>query len=169
MNYLEQFKFVIRHKLGTKNKVVDSLSRKPHLLHVFSANVAGFDNLKIEYANDEDFSNIWSDLSTHQCTSSNDYMLHDGFLFYKSRLCIPRGSFGEFLITELHSGGLARHFGHDKTFAIVADRFYWPQMRRDVHIVVDQCQICQLNKGTKQVASKALFATSHSRQTMATY
>ncbi|RVW99465.1 Transposon Ty3-G Gag-Pol polyprotein [Vitis vinifera] len=36
-----------------------------------------FDNLKTEYANDEDFNNIWSDLSTHQRTSSNDYMLHD--------------------------------------------------------------------------------------------
>ena len=81
MDYLQQFKFVIRHKSGAKNKVANTLSRRPHLLHVFSANVTGFDNLKIEYANDEDFSNIWSDLSTHQRTSSNDYMLDGGFLF----------------------------------------------------------------------------------------
>ena len=105
MDYLQQFEFVFRHKSGAENKVADTLSRRPHLLHVFSTNVAGFDNLKIEYANDEDFGNIWSDLSTHQYTSSNDYMLHDGFLFYKSRLCVSCGSFQEFLITELHGGG----------------------------------------------------------------
>ena len=90
--------------------MANALSRRLHLLHVFSTNVTGFDNLKIEYANDEDFSNIWSDLSTHQRTSSNDYMLHDGFLFYKSRLCVSRGFFREFLITELHGRGLAGHF-----------------------------------------------------------
>ena len=152
MDYLWQFEFVIKHKSGTENKVANALSRRPHLLHVFSTNVAGFENLKIEYANDEDFGKIWSDLSTYQHTSSNDYLLRNGFLFYKSRLCVPRGSFREFLITELHGGGLAGHFGQDKTFAIVADRFYWPRMRRDVHTVVDRCRICQLNKGTKQQA-----------------
>ena len=49
----------------------------------------------------------------------------------------PRGSFWEFLITKLHSGGLVEHFGHDKTFAIVFYQFYWPWMWRDVHIMVD--------------------------------
>jgi hypothetical protein len=31
---------------------------------MFSANVIGFDNLKIGYANDEDFGNVWKDIST---------------------------------------------------------------------------------------------------------
>ena len=100
----------MRHKSGVENNMANALSRRLHLLHVFSTNVTGFDNLKTEYANDEDFNNIWSDLSTHQRTSSNDYMLHDGFLFYKSRLCVSRGFFREFLITELHGRGLAGHF-----------------------------------------------------------
>jgi len=101
--------------------VVDALNRRPHLLHMFSANVASFDSLKTQYANDEDFGNVWNDISTHGRTSGNEYLLCDGFLFYKSCLCVPHGSFREFLIMELHGGGLARHFGHDKTFAIVAD------------------------------------------------
>ncbi|KAG6788910.1 hypothetical protein POTOM_004988 [Populus tomentosa] len=41
MDYLQQYDFVIRHKSGIENKVVDALSRRPHLLHMFSANVAG--------------------------------------------------------------------------------------------------------------------------------
>ncbi|XP_040988983.1 uncharacterized protein LOC121236606 [Juglans microcarpa x Juglans regia] len=119
-----QFEFVIKHKSGTENKVVDALSRRPHLLHISSTNVVGFDVLKIEYANDVDFGNAWSDLSNHDYPSDSDYMLRKGFLFFKSRLCIPCGSFREFLISELHGGGLARHFGYDKTYAIVVDRFY---------------------------------------------
>jgi len=147
MDYLQQFNFVIRHKSGTENKVVDALSRRPHLLHMFSANVAGFECLKKEYANDEDFGIVWNEISTHDHASVKEYVLRDGFLFYNSHLCVPCGSFREFLITKLHGAG---HFDYDKTFAIVADRFYWPQMRRDVHTVVDRCRICQLNKGTKQ-------------------
>ena len=101
----------MRHKSGVENNMANALSRRLHLLHVFSTNVTGFDNLKIEYANNKDFSNMWSDLSIHQRTSSNYYMLHDGFFFYKSRLCVSCGFFREFLITELHGGGgLVRHF-----------------------------------------------------------
>jgi hypothetical protein len=63
MDYLQQFEFVIRHKSGKENKVADALSRRPHLLHMFSANVAGFYSLKTKYANDKDFGNVWSDIS----------------------------------------------------------------------------------------------------------
>lgn len=45
-----------------------------------------------------------------------------------------------------------RYFSYDKTYAIIADHFYWPQMLKDVHKVVDWSRICQLNKGIKQQA-----------------
>jgi hypothetical protein len=152
MDYLQQFDFVIRHKAGTENKVADALSRRPHLLHMFSANIAGFDSMKTEYTSDEDFGSVWNNISNQGNSAEKEYVLRDGFLFYKSRLCIPRGSFREFFITELHGGGLAGHFGHDKTFDTVTDRFYCPRIRRDVHTVVDRCRVCQINKGTKQPA-----------------
>ena len=104
--------------------MADALSRRPHLLHMLSTNVTGFESIKAEYANDEDFGNIYNSLSNQEQATVKDYILREEFLFYKSRLCIPRGSFREFLLIELHGGGLAGHFGHDKTYALVADRFY---------------------------------------------
>jgi hypothetical protein len=149
MNYLQQFDFVIKHKAGTENKVADALSRRPHLLHVFSAHTTGLEDIQTQYMDDDDFGTIWSNLKSKITITGGNYSLRDEYLYFGTRLCIPRGSLRELIITELHGGGLAGHFGYDKTFALVADRFYWPRLRKDVHKVVDRCRICQLNKGTK--------------------
>ena len=44
-------------------------------------------------------------------------MLQDGLLFKRNQLCIPKCSMRDNLIQEKDSGGLAGHFGHDKTHA----------------------------------------------------
>ena len=59
-------------------------------------------------------------------------------------------SLHEFLVWELHSGGIAGHFGRDKTITLVEDRFYWPSLKRDVAKVLGQCRTCQLAKQKKQ-------------------
>jgi hypothetical protein len=48
----------------------------------------------------------------------------------------------ENLLKEKHSGGLAGHFDHDKTFAKMSESYFWPRMQADVKIFVDKCQIC---------------------------
>jgi hypothetical protein len=56
----------------------------------------------------------------------------------------------ENLLKEKHSGGLAGHFDHDKTFAQVASSYYWPSMRAEVKEFVNNCKIFQYSKGKKQ-------------------
>jgi hypothetical protein len=43
-------------------------------------------------------------------------MIQEGFMFKGNQLCIPKCSMRDILLKEKHSGGLSRHFGHDKTF-----------------------------------------------------
>jgi hypothetical protein len=56
----------------------------------------------------------------------------------------------ENLLKEKHSGGLAGHFGHEKTFAQLNSSYYWPGMREDVNKFVNKCNIFQYAKGKKQ-------------------
>jgi len=50
----------------------------------------------------------------------------------------------------LHAGGLAGHFGNEKTIEAIEYRFYWPSLKRDVAKYVSRCHICQLAKQKKQ-------------------
>ncbi|GJT32321.1 putative CCCH-type zinc finger family protein [Tanacetum coccineum] len=43
-------------------------------------------------------------------------------------------------------GGLAGHFGRDKTVAMVSERFFWPKLVNDVVKVLSCCRICRLAK-----------------------
>jgi hypothetical protein len=70
-----------------------------------------------------------------------EYLIHDGFLFKGNQLCIPKSSMRENLLREKHSGGLARHFGHEKTFSQLNILYYWLGMRTDVHTFVNRCRI----------------------------
>jgi hypothetical protein len=59
-----------------------------------------------------------------------EYMIQEGLLFNGNQLCIPKCSMRDNLLKEKHSGGLAGHFGHDKTFAQLSSSYYWPGMRK---------------------------------------
>lgn len=54
------------------------------------------------------------------------------------------------LIKEKHNGGLAGHFGIDKTMALVSENYFWPQIHKDVRKFVQSCIICQVTKGGSQ-------------------
>nr|GEW73440.1 RNA-directed DNA polymerase [Tanacetum cinerariifolium] len=115
VEFNQAFSFVIRHKVGSDNQVVDALSRRHSLITTMQIRVQGFDSFHGLYYDDLDFKEIWS-----KCDNA--------------------------IILEGHAGGLAGHFGHDKTLALLHEQFYWPKMERDVNRLLERCRTCHIAK-----------------------
>lgn len=109
--------------------------------------VIGFEIIKELYPDDPDFGKVWSSTNPQ---STQGYYKHDGFLFKGKTICIPQCSLREAIIWEAHDGGLAGHFGRDKTVALVKENFYWPKLERDVNRHIQRCKICHLAKSKSQ-------------------
>jgi hypothetical protein len=155
VEYMQNFTFVIKHISGTANKVADALSRKCFLLQEFKVRTLGFDDLKDMYADDSDFKEAYEAVENpvlRDISQWIEYVIQDEFFFKGNQLCIPNCSMRENLLKEKHSGGLAGHFGHDKTFAKLRESYFCPGMQSKVKRFVDRCKICQHSKGRKQNA-----------------
>jgi hypothetical protein len=143
---------VIKHISGTANKVANALNRKFLLLQEFQVKTLGFENLRDIYAEDADFGEAYEAAENPVLRDRSpwiDYMIQEGLLFRGNQLCIPNFSMRENLLKEKHSGGLAGHFGHEKTFAKLSEAYFWLGMCVDVNRFVDRCQICKHSKGRK--------------------
>lgn len=140
--FLQQFTFVLKHRSGASNKVVDTLSRRHLLLTDMRTTVPGFDTFRDLYSTDSFFSTILAKLSNG---SFENFILVDGFLFKGLQLCVPECSLRRQLIEELHG---ARHVGRDRSIDLVLHSYFWPTVRRDVTRYVSRCRTCQVSKGT---------------------
>jgi hypothetical protein len=132
VEYMQNFTFVIKHILGTSNKVANALSRKCLLMQEFKVRTLGFDDLRDMYADDQDFKKVYGAAENPVLKDRSqwiEYMIQEGLLFKGNQLCIPNCSMRENLLKEKHNGGLAGHFGHDKTFAKLSESYFWPGMR----------------------------------------
>jgi hypothetical protein len=87
VEFIEFFPYIIKHKKGKDNVVVDPLSRKNMLLTQLDIKVHGLESLCDLYATNHDFS-----ASYNMCTGGkawDKYHIHDGFLFHANKLCVP--------------------------------------------------------------------------------
>ncbi|KAJ9547866.1 hypothetical protein OSB04_020409 [Centaurea solstitialis] len=122
---LQEYTFIIRHKAGHANAVVDALNRRHALVTSVQLQVIGLDSIRHLYLDDPDFHTIWSKCMAH---GFNGYVRRDGFLFKGHRLCVSKSSYRDAIILECHSGGLSGHFGRDKTITLVKERFFLAQV-----------------------------------------
>jgi hypothetical protein len=59
------------------------------------------------------------------------------------RLCIPAGFLRARLLAEAHDAPISGHFSFYRSYLILASRYYWPRMHRDMQNHVYTCDICQ--------------------------
>uniref|UniRef100_A0A2N9J550 CCHC-type domain-containing protein n=1 Tax=Fagus sylvatica TaxID=28930 RepID=A0A2N9J550_FAGSY len=103
-HYLK-FSFSLKLKSGQLKKVTDALNQRASLLVTLRTEVIGFDYLKELYEEDDDFGNFWA-----KCQNGRLFegvFIQGGYLF-------------------------CGHLGRDKTVALEEERYYWPQLKRDV-------------------------------------
>jgi hypothetical protein len=124
VEFLQRYSFVVKHRAGIENKAADALSHRLSLLSIMSVEVTGFERLKEDYDSCPDFGELYSNLRSTPHPTQDDYFLQNGYFFKANRLCIPHTSMRDFLVWEIHAGGLAVHFGRDKTIEEVECQFY---------------------------------------------
>ena len=119
VEHLQSFTFVIKHISEQANKVADVLSRRSLVIQECKVQILGFEFMKELYAQDSDLQEAYEACKIpvqYDRGKWEEFMIQDGLLFRNNQLCIPKCSMRENLIKEKHSGGLASHFGHEKTF-----------------------------------------------------
>ena len=149
METLQDFTFSLRHRPSRENKVADALSRRQHTLQISQVAITCFDHLPLVYKDCSDFREYWNKL-TQSTANHLDYRVDSVFLFFRDRLCIFAGSTRNFLIWELHGGGLAGHFSITKTIQALELRYYWPQLRPNVRRMIGRCSTCTIGNLMKQ-------------------
>lgn len=74
----------------------------------------------------------------------NNWQEHGGLLFFHNKLYVPAlPHVRAALIQEAHSTPSAGHQGVARTQALLAEHYYWPELKADVRNVVLTCDICQ--------------------------
>ena len=142
---LRRFHTLFGTKKGKDNVVADALSRRSVLLTSLDTKLLGFEYIKDLYSTDPNFSSVF--VATEQ-GAFNKFYRHNGFLFRKNKICVPQCSLRELLVRESHSGGLIGHFGILKTYDVLTEHFYWPNMKRDVEKICNSCIQCRMAKST---------------------
>jgi hypothetical protein len=90
VEFFESFPYVIKHKNGKDNVIVDALSRRYTTLSQLDCRIFGLESIKEQYANDADFKDVF--LHCKEGRTWDKYVINDGFVFRANRLCIPVGS-----------------------------------------------------------------------------
>ena len=72
------------------------------------------------------------------------WTLHNGLLLFNDRLVVPEDDdLRVRLLQEAHDQVSTAHPGQSKTYRLVYDRYYWPNLRTDVRRYVSNCQTCR--------------------------
>jgi hypothetical protein len=142
-------RYTIQYKKGSTNLAADALSRQldgESLSAISSATPAWLDNLQNGYQDDPHCQQLLAELSIN---SSNDkgFSLSNGILRYKGRIWVGNNPTAQsHILQALHSSGVGGHSGQLATYKRVKQLFAWPNLKKNVTLFVQSCEICQKAK-----------------------
>ena len=151
LELIQEYDMTIDYKPGHSNVVADALSRVGKLTISAISMVALSEDviqlLKTSISTDSYFSDkvqLFQESENSQVhLELLDYTLKDGLLYYKGRICIPRGPLRVSIITDNHDSNISGHLGFDKTYEAISRYCFWPRMSIDIKRYIDSCDSCQ--------------------------
>eukprot|EP00253_Pinus_taeda_P030551 PITA_30551 len=123
----------------------DCLSRPSMMALTTVLNSCGHEtsNWPLLYKSNPKFSHTYQTLLEGQHVP--DFHLQDALLCHLGHLCVPSSERAK-LIWEAHYNRVVRHFGVEKTVALLQKYFYWPNLRQDVGKYIRSCTACVIAK-----------------------
>ena len=141
------FDFSIEYRPGVENKAADALSRCL-VLGTSTLHCHVVESIKQHQQNDPTLAPIIADI-LHSNNHSGHYIWKDDLLWWKGRLVVPDNTdLRHRLLAEYHGSLVGGHAGTSRTYARLAQQFFWVNMRRDIQRFIQQCQVCQRAKHT---------------------
>lgn len=159
---VQDYRFDVRYRSGTSMVDVDALSRAPVAaldvvppLPALEPGAPLPDREEVRRFQREDLwsSKVLQALESGQVVGDDDfkdlvsrYRLEDGLLYFSEgdnlRLVIP-SIFIPVYLRAFHDDPVAGHLGFHKVLDKLRARFYWPHMRKDLHLYLQSCHLCQ--------------------------
>src|SRR6266508_1124527 len=81
------------------------------------------------------------------------YQLDEGILVLKDqkyRRIVPRSQYYPLMYT-FHNNPTAGHLGYKKVLQKLSERYYWPDMAKDVNQYIAACYQCQMKKPMQKI------------------
>lgn len=86
-----------------------------------------------------------------------DYAMRDGIMLFQNRMMVPNNyQLKREIFWMYHEVPMAGHGGIQKTYKVVSELFYWPNMKHDIEEWVKHCRECQQVKCSTEKKQGAL-------------
>lgn len=143
------FNYIIEYKRGTENQAADALSKRDtdgELTQITSMQPLWMQEVIQSYEGDELAQEAILECTLRPLDVSYFHYL-DGILKYKGRIYVgDSGDLRTSIIVMIHTSSIGGHSGIQNTYQRVSTTFLWPQLRQQVLRIVQECNVCQLNK-----------------------
>jgi hypothetical protein len=73
-----------------------------------------------------------------------------GVLWFRNRLCVPKGEARGILLDEAHNSAYSIHLETTKMYLDLKTRYWWRGMKKEIAQYVAQCDTCQRTKAEHQ-------------------
>jgi len=160
--------YKIMYKPGSDNRVVDALSRRPHVpeqvLFVVSSCVPSWTSAIIQGYDRDDATQVLLSKLAVDPSAVPHFSLQEGIIRYKKRIWL--GSNKDLqaqILSALHDTPSGGHSGFPVTYRRIKQLFAWKAMKSDVKAFVAGCSICQQAKPDRSKYSCSRCQFHHRR------